>query len=81
MMRIYELIRDLGLPAVGKPYIDHVQGKLWELRAQDKDGWGRALYCTVTGRTVVILRCFSKKTNKTPRREINLALDRMREMR
>jgi phage-related protein len=39
-----------------------------------------ALYVTATGRRVVILRVFTKKTPKTPRREIELARRRAEEM-
>jgi len=35
---------------------------------------------TATGRRVVILRTFVKKTQKTPRREIELALKRAKEV-
>jgi len=51
------------------------------MRAEAKDGWGRALYCTVQGKRIIILRCFMKTTNKTPRREINLAKARMKDIK
>jgi phage-related protein len=41
-----------------------------------RSGISRALYVTAIGRRVVILRAFIKKTEKTPRREIELALSR-----
>jgi Phage derived protein Gp49-like (DUF891) len=40
----------------------------------------RALYVTATGRRVVILRVFTKKTQKPPRREIGLARRRAEEV-
>ena len=40
------------------------------MRLQGRGGIARALYVTATGRRVVILRVFTKKTHKTPRREI-----------
>ena len=81
LTRISDLIEAVGLPAVKEPYVKQLDGKLWEMRAQDAASWGRSLYCAVKGRRVVILRCFSKKTNKTPRREIDLALERMKGVR
>jgi phage-related protein len=48
------------------------------MRARGKDGIGRELYCTAKGRRVVILRCFVKKTNKTPRQELEIAEERMK---
>ncbi|MEQ9335080.1 type II toxin-antitoxin system RelE/ParE family toxin [Thalassobaculum sp.] len=47
------------------------------MRPRGRDGIGRALYFTATGRRIVILHAFVKKTETTPRREINTALERM----
>jgi phage-related protein len=41
-----------------------------------RSGISRALYVTAVGRRVVIVRVFVKKTEKTQRREITLALSR-----
>ncbi len=80
MVRISDLIQEFGLPLMTRPHVAHVQGKIWELRATGKDGWGRCLYATQTGRVVVLLRCFCKKTNKTPKKEIDVALKRMKQL-
>jgi phage-related protein len=45
-----------------------------------KDGISRAIYVTARGRRVVVVRVFVKKTQKTPRREIDLALERAEEV-
>ncbi len=45
-----------------------------------KDGIARALYVTASDQRVVIVRVFTKKTQKTPRREIRLALERAKEV-
>jgi phage-related protein len=50
------------------------------MRLRGKDGIARGLYVTATGRRVVILRVFAKKTQKTPRREIELARQRAKEV-
>jgi len=52
---------------------------LWELRASGRDGIARCLYVLDTGRALVILRAFEKKTQKTPRAEIALAWARLEE--
>jgi phage-related protein len=57
-----------------------LEGKLWELRLTGRDGIARALYVTAIGRRVVVVRAFVKKTQKTPRSEIELALQRAREI-
>jgi phage-related protein len=79
-LRIAELIKTAGLPNVREPYVKHLEGPLWEMRMRGKDGIARAAYVTATGRRVVVVRVFPKKTQKTPRHEIDLALKRAREV-
>ena len=69
-------IEELGLERVGAPHVKHLEGRLWEIRLQGRSGISRALYVAATDRRVVIVRVFVKKTEKTPRREIDLALAR-----
>lgn len=78
--RIVDLIEGHGLERVGAPHVRHLEGKLWEMRMKGRDGIARSLYVTATGRRVVVLRSFVKKTQKTPRREIELALERAKEV-
>ncbi len=57
--------------------VKHLQAAAnWEMRMRGKDGIARAAYVTATGRRVVVVHVFSKKTQKTPRREIETALRR-----
>ena len=46
-----------------------------------RDGIARALYVTAIGQRVVVVRAFVKKSQKTPRGEIELALRRAKEIR
>ena len=78
--RIIALITEHGLERIGAPYVRHLRGKLWELRAHGRTGQARSLYATMTGRRIIILRTFTKKTAKTPEREIALALARLKEL-
>lgn len=77
-LRIVSLIEATGLLNVGKPYVENLEGKLWEMRMSAPSGISRALYVAATGQRVVVVRAFVKKTRKTPRREIDLALRRAR---
>ncbi len=79
--RIVRLIQELGLNQVREPYIKHLEGRLWEMRMKGRDGIARAIYVTAHERRVVIVRAFRKKTQKTPRREIKLALKRAEEIK
>jgi len=54
---------------------------LWEMRMKGKDGIARAAYVTATGKRVVVVHVFPKKTQKTPRREIEKALRRAKEVK
>ncbi len=44
-------------------------------------GISRAIFVTARSRRVVVVRVFVKQSRKTPRREIDLALERAREVR
>jgi len=79
-LRLAERIAQAGLESLGEPHVRHLEGKLWELRLTGRDGIARALYVTAIGRRVVIVRAFVKKTQKTPRAEIELALQRAKEI-
>lgn len=78
--RIVELVRAVGLERVREPYIKHIEEKLWEMRLRGRDGIARSLYMTASGRRIVVLRTFVKKTQKTPRRDIELAQRRAKEV-
>lgn len=80
LTRIVERIEKVGLQRLGAPFVKHLEGKLWEMRPSAKGMEGRALYVTVTGRRVVIVAAFEKKTQKTPRRFIDIALERTRKL-
>jgi phage-related protein len=71
--RIVGLVQAVGLERVHEPYIKHLEDRIWEMRLRGRDGIARALYLTATGRRVMIFRVLTKKTQKTPRREIELA--------
>lgn len=77
---IVRLIRTNGLERVQEPYIKHLEGKLWEIRMKGRDTIARAIYVTAVEKRVVIVRVFTKKTKKTPRREIETALERAKEI-
>lgn len=81
LVRLSGLIEAHGLDALPRDAVDHLEDKLWELRIRGKSGISRALYVTATGRRIVILRVFVKKTQKTPRRELNIARERAKDVK
>jgi len=79
-LRISEMIQAHGLEKMREPYVKHLHGPLWEMRMKGKDGIARAAYVTATGKRVVVVHVFGKKTQKTPRRNLELALKRAKEV-
>ena len=79
-LRIVDLIEKNGLEKTGMPYVRHLEGKLWEIRAKGKDGIARSLYVTASGKRIVIVRCFVKKSRKTPDKELKIAIQRAKEV-
>lgn len=79
ILRVLELMEVHGAN-LGAPHTTAMGGGLFEVRAKAKEGIGRALFCYVRGRRLVILHAFVKKTQKTPRKELDLARARMKEI-
>lgn len=79
-LRIVDTIESQGLERLREPHVKHLEGKLWEMRMTGRDGISRAIYVTAMGRRVVVLRAFVKKTQATPRSEIEIALRRAKEI-
>ncbi len=76
--RILELLIEYG-PSLRMPHSKAMGGGLFELRPKGRSGIGRAFYCFVVGRRVVVLHAFIKKTQATPDRELKLARKRQKE--
>lgn len=81
LVYIARLIEEFGLERVREPHVKHLRGPLWEMRMKGRDGISRAIYVTAHAKRVVVVRVFVKKTETTPAREINLALERAKEVR
>jgi phage-related protein len=79
--RIVALIKSNGLERIHEPYVKHLEGALWEMRLKGRSGIARAVYVTAIGRRVVVVHIFIKKTQKTPRHEIEMALKRSKEVK
>lgn len=76
IIRILTYIERYGLVAV----IHHVKkltGKpLWEIRILGQDNI-RVFYATIEKDAIIVLHGFSKKSQKTPEREIQTAMNRL----
>lgn len=67
-------------PNLGLPYTRPFGDGLFEIRAKGEEGIGRAFFCSLVGRRIVILHGFIKKTQQTPQKELKLARKRLKEV-
>lgn len=79
MTRLLELIESKG-PNLGEPHTKSLGNQLFEVRAKGKEGVGRSLFCYQKDQRIIVLHAFVKKTQKTPRPVIELALKRKKEI-
>ena len=66
-------------PNLGMPHTRAMGEGLFELRLKAAEGIARVFYCTIVERQIVVLHQFRKKSQKTPKREIEIARKRMKE--
>ena len=75
--KIFSNIEEYGLTAV-IPHIKKLAGTpLWEIRILGEVST-RILYVTQKEKRILLLHAFVKKTNKTPLKEIDIALSRLK---
>ena len=78
--RLIELLTEHG-PSLRMPHSRAFVDGLFEVRPRGRSGIGRAFYCFLLGkRVVVVLHAFIKKTQQTPDKELNLARKRLKEL-
>ena len=80
LIRLLEMVENVGLEVLREPHVKHLDGKLWELRVRAEEGIARAIYVTAAQRRVVVLHVFAKKSRKTPRRALATARERMKQV-
>jgi len=59
----------------GEPYVKHIEGDIWELRPRND----RVFFFWWNGKQFILLHHFIKKSQKTPKREIEQAKNNMRD--
>ncbi len=77
--RLSNLLEEFGLD-LRMPHSRAMGGGLFELRPKGREGIARVFYCMKVGRKIIILHSFIKKTNETPKRELDLAHRRQKEI-
>lgn len=77
--RLIELLMEHG-PSLRLPHSRAFGDGLFELRSRGRSGIGRAFYCYVEGKRVMVLHAFIKKSQQTPDNELKLARKRLKEV-
>jgi len=54
---------------------------LFELRLKGAEGIARVFYCTLIGKRIVMLHSFVKKSQRTPKQELEIAQSRLKEIK
>ena len=67
-----DLLKQFGT-ALRKPHADYLDDGIWELRTKQSSNIARTLYFTVSGKKIILLHGFVKKTPKTPVAELERA--------
>lgn len=65
---------------IGKPLVGNLSNGLWEVRSRLNDRIARVIF-SIEENTIVLLHGFIKKTQKTPKHELDLALKRRNQLR
>ncbi|MXX14705.1 MAG: type II toxin-antitoxin system RelE/ParE family toxin, partial [Gemmatimonadetes bacterium] len=68
-------------PNLGMPHTRAMGNGLFELRLRAKEGIARVFFCTIVNRKIVMLHSFVKKSQQTPKRDLDSAIQRMREIK
>lgn len=77
--RLAELLEEHG-PNLRLPHSRTMRDGLFELRPHGRSGIGRALYCFLCGKRIVVVHAFIKKTREAPTKELKLARKRVKEL-
>lgn len=76
VLRDMEVLADYA-PDLHEPYTKHIDGPIWELRSKFSSNIYRLFYFIYQNNKLIMLHGFTKKTNRTPRGEIQTAQKRL----
>ena len=79
ILTVLENITENGFNAKGC-HFRQLEGKLWEIKIKTPSGGYRLLYVTLKEDLLFILHAFKKKTQKAPKKELDIARKRLKEI-
>lgn len=77
--KTFELIEDYGIQ-IGPSHIRYLDANLWEVRVRAVGGMFRFIFTVRGKRIIILLHGFQKMTRKTPRIDLEIARDRLKEL-
>jgi phage-related protein len=77
--RLANLLEEFGLD-LRMPHSRAMGDGLFELRPRGREGIARVFYCMKVGRKIIMLHSFIKKSNEAPKREMDIARRRQKEV-
>lgn len=77
--RLLQLLGEFGAD-LRLPHSRAMGSGLFELRPRGREGIACVFYCMQMGQAIVILHSFVKKTQETPKNELDIATRRMKEV-
>ncbi len=80
LIRTFELIEEFG-PNLGRPHTAPLGKGLFEIRAKGREGIARSFFCSIKKEQIVVLHSIVKKSMKAPKKDMDLAIKRMKEVK
>jgi len=80
LLRIFYMVKKVG-PNLGRHHLAPLGDGLFEFRTKGKEGIARSIFCTIINQEVVILHTLIKKSNKIPKKALDLAKKRKKELK
>jgi len=77
--RLLKMLMEFG-PDLRMPHSRALGEGLFELRPRGSHATARGLYCFQSGRKIVILHAFAKKSQQTPDKDLRIARKRLKEI-
>lgn len=73
ILKFIDLLEEFNL-SLGQPYVEKLaDSDVWELKIRHGSDYYRILYFATSGRRFILLHAFLKKTDITPKHEIEIA--------
>ena len=80
LLRVFDLAEIYGAN-LGRPHSAPLGDGLFEFRAKGKEGVARSIFVCVADRKIVILHSVIKKSPKIPKKDLDLAKKRAKELK